>query len=244
MKTAKEVFWDEKNQQYIVDNYGKLPTKVIAENIGTTPQKVICKAHHLRSKGKPVGSFQIIKWKNLKTREKLSEIYGSIPTHKVAARFKTTIFAIHSAARRLGIIFRGSSGRYTTTELAKILGIDEKTVKRWIGAGLRIRIYVKDGITKPRKPQISGNKPRLYCGLIGLDDLKSFFEKRPEAYNLNKLSNETKFILELHRIKEIWKQKEVYCKKCDRRFRVNLYDNHPRCPKCGKIAGKWAINYL
>lgn len=240
---GKEIFWDKEKQQYIIDNYGKLSNKIIADNIGATPRKVICKAYHLRNKGESVKGYPIVKWKDPKIREAFLEVYGLIPTHELAAQFKTTIGAVYRTASRLGAIFRGSDGRYTTTELAKLLGIDEKTLTRWTKMGLKVSTYAKDGLTRPRKPIISNRQPSLFCGLIDLDDLKKFFRKKPEAYDLSRLPDETRFILELHRIKEIWKQKKVFCRKCQLHFWTEIHNDQPRCPKCGRVASKWAQDY-
>lgn len=237
---GKEIFWNKEKKQYVIDNYVKLPNKLIAANIGTTAQRVICKAYHLRNKGEPVESYPIVKWKNPKIKEVLWEVYGSIPTHKLAEQFKTTIGAVQRKASKLGVIFRGSDGRYTTTELAKLLKIDEETLARWTKIGLKISAYAKDGLTKPKSPN---TQPRPYCGLIDLDDLKKFFKQRPEAYDLSRLTDETKFILELHRIKEEWKQKKVFCKICQLDFWTEIHDDQPRCPKCKRLVSKWAKSY-
>lgn len=236
----KEIFWNEEKKQYVIDNYVKLSNELIAANIGTTAKKVICKAYHLRNKGAPVRSYPIVKWKNPEIKEALWGSYGSIPTHKLATRYKTTIGAIHRTASRLGIVFSGSTGGYTTTELAKLLKIDEQTLIRWTKMGLKISAYVKDGLTKPRKAMISNTQPRPYCGLIDPDDLKIFFKKRPEAYNLKRLTDETKFIIGLDRIKDEWKQKKVFCKKCQLDFWTEIHNDQLRCPECKRIVSKWA----
>lgn len=240
---GKEIFWDKEKEQYLIDNYGKLSNNIIANNIGTTPRKVVCKAYHLRNKGEPVKSYPIVKWKDPKIKDAFWEAYGSVPTHKLVEQFKTTIGAIYRTASRWEAVFRGNSGRYTITELAKLLRVDEKTLARWTKIGLKISTYAKDGLTNPRKPIISNSQPRLFCGLIDLNDLKKFLKTKPEAYDLSRLGEETMFILELHRIKEIWKQKKVFCKRCQLNFWTEIHNDYPRCPECKRIASKWAKSY-
>ena len=240
---GKIIFWDKRKERYLVDNYGQLSNKFIAVYIGTTPRKVVRKACYLRNKGEPVKCYPMVKWKDPKIKEMFLENYGSLPTHELATRFQTTIGAVYRTASRLGAIFRGSEGRYTTTELAKLLGINEKTLTRWTKIGLRISAHAKDGLTRPRKPMASLRPPRYFCGLISLDDLKKFLIQKPEAYDLRRLTDETKFILELDQIKVTWKWKKVFCKVCRLHFWARIHNNHPRCSKCGRIVSKWAEDY-
>lgn len=236
--------WDPEEEKYIIENYGrKLSVKEIARHLNTAVHKVWCKAAHLRKKGYPVFRYSFINWRDPEMKELLFEIYGGIPTHQLAESLGTTVAAIHAATGRLRTCFKGSEGRYTFGELAGLLKIDGKAVKKWTGLGLKISSYAKDSITKPRKSSNAKGEPRYYYALIDLSDLKKFLKRRPEAYDLSKLDEKTKHFLELSRLKITWKEKEVCCKKCDDYFWTNLYNNHPRCPKCRRIASKWAINY-
>jgi hypothetical protein len=236
-------FWNHERVQYFNDNYGKLSNRAIAEDIGTITATVTNRAYYLRSKGKLIKKNPTVNWKDPKIKEVLFEKYGSMPTSKLAKLFKTTVGAIHRAASRFRVIFKGSEGRYTITELAKLLKIDEKALRKWIKIGLKISTYAKNGRTNPRNSFNHKNRPGNFCGLINLSNLKKFLKSRPEAYDLNKLDEETRFVLELHRIKNSHKEKEAHCKRCKTIFWTEIHNDNPLCPKCKSFVSKWAKNY-
>ncbi len=98
---------------------------------------------------------------------------------------------------------------------------------------------------KPDSIRLAAKKTaKPFHALINLDDLKAFLRKRPEALNLEKIGQLEKHLLELNNIKVSFSQKLVLCKKCQKKFRADIYENFPRCPSCRCIASKWALAYF
>lgn len=241
----KKTKWGKDAKEYIIKNYGSLSTKEIAEHLKTTANKVRCKAAHLRGKGQSVFKYPFINWRDPEIKTQLFTEYGGKPTHQIAEKFDRTTSAIYRAARDLGISFKGNEGRYTFVELAKELKIQYKAIKKWPGYGLKISGYAKDSFTyslRSRKKTRKIEKPKYFCALIDLDDLKRFLKLRPEACDLAKLDQETKHLLELNNLNSVWEEKKVNC-KCNFNFWTALYNQNPKCPKCGKLVSKWAVDY-
>ncbi len=241
----KKIKWEKDAEDYVIKNYGSLSNKEIAEHLKTTVNKVRCKAAHLRWKGQPVFKYPFINWQDPEMKTQLFTEYGGKPTHQVAEKFGRAASTIYRATRNLGLSFRGNVGRYTFGELVELLKIDYKTIKKWPGCGLKITAYAKDSLTYSlsRKGARKIEEPKYFWALIDLDDLKRFLKSRPEACDLTKLDEETKHQLELNNLKIVWKEKKVSCKKCNYYFWTTLHNNKLRCPKCGRMVSKWAIDY-
>ncbi len=192
--------WTDEQEQFLIDYYGKIPDNEIAVRISKKPNEIRSKAHHLRKKGKPIARRTSDKLKNPLNIEKLLDSYGGILTHKLAKEYGVGISAIYRAVKKRRVIFAANDGRYTLSEIAKVLKIDAKTVKRWVYLKLKISAYAKDGLTSPNLPKSANSASRPFHALIRTKDLKNFFTLRPEAYDLEKLDGVTKYILGLSRI--------------------------------------------
>ncbi|MFH0819576.1 MAG: hypothetical protein V1892_00925 [bacterium] len=242
---SNQLFWNKEKEEFIIKNYGQLSPKEIAFQLKTTSNKVRCRAAYLRRKGKPVFKYPGINWRDEEMKEKLLADYGSKPTHQVAENFKTSVGAIYQAIRRLNSGFRGNDINYTFEELGELLKKDSNTIRRWKKYGLKISGYAKDSLTYSlsRKSIERKEVPQFSWALISLVDFKKFVKSRPEALNLITLGKETKHLLELTRLKIKWQEKKISCEPCNIYFWAALYNNYPRCPKCGRIVSKWAIAY-
>ncbi len=239
--------WSDEEKEYIIENFGKLPIKTITQNLGegVTENKVRSKAAHLRSKGRLSFKHRKIKWSDRSdpwVREILSK-YGKKPTHKLAKKLGIKISTLWKGAQKLGIHFKGNSGKYTIGELAEFFHKDEKAVRRWKEYGLAISNYAKDGLTdcSVKKSQKKSTQKSFHA-LIDLDDLKKFIKLRPEAVRIDNLEEEVKQMLELD-FQIPYQKKKVQCKVCPCFFWTDLYNDSPTCPKCGRKVSKWAIAY-
>ncbi len=232
--------WTLEKEQYIIDNYRILPNELIAAHLSTTQNIVRCRAAHLRRNGKPVAKYPIISWRKTENKEKLTSLYGTMPTHKMASILNTTVHVIYRAAAQINLSFRGNDGNYTFSELTQILKIDGKAIRRWVNFGLKIKKFVKDGRTRPKIPKSKNTAMRRFNALIDLSDLKKFLKLRPEAYNLDKLDAETVHLLELSNYEQQWKEKKMHCKECSVYFWIKIYNSNVICPKCKRFLGKWS----
>lgn len=246
----KASFWTKEKDDYIIANYKLKSRKQIASEISARPGRVRWRLYFLRKKGIIAERPQYLQWKNNEEMiDAFHRKYGAGPTHKVAKYFGTSIAGIYSTARRLNVKFAGNEGRYTFAELSQLLKIDFGTIKSWTARGLRVSGYAQDGLTRPRDNSAKEGLPKDYHALIDLDDFNSFLKLKPEAYNLENLDSETKYLLELERVKIKFKEKKVFCRRCKEHFWTTLHNSISKknknaiCPKCKSYTSKWAVSY-
>lgn len=246
----KVSFWIKEKDSHIIANYKLKSGKQLASEIGAKPGRVRWRLYFLRKKGIFTGRPRYLQWK--KTEEMIDAFhrkYGAVPTHKVAKYFGASIAGIYSTAKRLGVKFAGNEGRYTFSELSRILKTDFDTIKSWTVRGLKVSGYAQDGLTRPRDNSTKERLSKDRHALIDLDDLKSFLKSRPEAYDLENLDFDAKYLLELERVKIKFKEKKVFCRRCGEYFWTTLHNSIGKknknvvCPKCKSYASKWATSY-
>lgn len=124
--------WTDAQDKYIMKNFGKVSIKDMAEELNVTQQRLIRRIDTILEP-----TYRNFKsWTEVED-EVLLAYYGKISNEELAFKLKRNVNSIIIRLHRNEGLTDISSvtGLLTTSDLCSIMGVDHKTIRRWINKG-------------------------------------------------------------------------------------------------------------
>lgn len=122
-------YWTEQDIQYLCDNYGKMPTPVIAKKFGVTEGAV-------RMAAKRAGIPHARKHWTSEQDGRLIDLMTTYSPKRVAGMLSRSLSGVYARMHRLRLTTKVRDDWYTVGDVCLILGVARKWVEHRIEAGI------------------------------------------------------------------------------------------------------------
>lgn len=167
-KTTGIIRWTKDMEEYLIENYGKIPSETLAKTLGVKDGNTV------RKKASTLGICKQLHTWNEKDLEYLKDSWGDTCIKTIAQTIGTTEESVRQKGYLLGLRNQlHETGNFITMRhVSEITGVGLRTVYSWVdNKKLKCRLLKLKQASRYR---------------ITLDDLTEFLRENPKLYNTNK----------------------------------------------------------